>query len=392
MDIKPLQTQNPYIAPKAPVQIKPFGSERSQGTPDSDSVELGGTPTESYAKPEFSGSSGVETPKPKVLTDNPDPSPLNGFTKAVLIGVTGAIGLGAITGCTPPSGGTSTVVNTEAMQELTNTFSSLQESIAEDGSQSRDEVAGEIFKAIGDYSRSTGEKGDELMGSLGGVIRQHPVLAATIAFTAGNAIGIGMDRLGVTDQIGQTAGDVANWVKENPIKSVAIGVAVAGAGYLLYNHVIKPMAEVPPAPTGEHAEAMEQTFADLEQMISNHQGTPEEAAAEASLTLGQKIKEYAAATGRSANEVKNDVTAWAYDHPVVATSLVMGAGVGTGVLLSRAGVPEGVAGIAGAALDASGAGVDAIKDFAKENPVLAGAVTAAVAVGAGYLIYQAVAN
>ena len=91
-------------------------------------------------------------------------------------------------------------------------------------------------------------------------------------------------------------------------------------------------------------------------------------------------------------EVKNDVMAWSYDHPIVATSLVAGAGVATGVLLSQAGVPEHVAQFAGVALDVAGNGLDSVTDFAKENPVIAGVVTAGIAAGAGYLIYQAVSN
>ena len=106
-------------------------------------------------------------------------------------------------------------------------------------------------------------------------------------------------------------------------------------------------------------------------------------------TLTGRIAEYAKATGRSAVEVKNDVVAWAYDHPILATSMVAGAGVATGVVLSQAGVPETVAQLAGTAIDQAGGGFDAVVEYAKENPVVAGAVTAAVAAGAGYLIYQA---
>ena len=311
----------------------------------------------------------------------------------MLVGMTGVLALGALTGCTNNGGtGSSTSTDTEAMKHLNTTFDSIEKSMKDNSAQSHETVAGQMLNAIADYSRSTGEKGEELMDNLAGTIRKRPVLAASLAFAAGSAVGIGLDQLGVTDAAVETAGDVVQWVKDNPIKSVAIGVAVAGAGYLVYNKLIKPMAEVPEKPTGEHAEAMEKTFEDLEKQLQEHEGSPQEKAAEVSRTLTQKIKDYAKATGRSAVEVKNDVMAWSYDHPIVATSLVAGAGVATGVLLSQAGVPEHVAQFAGVALDVAGNGLDSVTDFAKENPVIAGVVTAGIAAGAGYLIYQAVSN
>jgi hypothetical protein len=306
--------------------------------------------------------------------------------------MTGVLGIGALAGCVPGGTGSSTSTDTEAMQTLNTQFDAIEQSMKQEGDQSSGQVAGSVLNSIAEYSRATGEKGEELMDNLAGTIRKRPVLAASLAFAAGSAVGIGLDQFGVTDGAMETAGDVVDWVKENPFKSVAIGVAVAGAGYLIYDNLIKPMAEVPEAPTGEHAEAMEATFADLEKQLQEHEGNPQEKAAEVSKTLTGKIKEYARATGRSANEVKNDVMAWSYEHPIVATSLVAGAGVATGVLLSQAGVPEHVAKFAGIAMDVGGQGLDSVTDFAKENPVIAGVVTAGIAAGAGYLIYQAVSG
>lgn len=375
----PIQPQRTNQAPAA-----------EQKNETSDSFSPGQAPEQLPGKPIFSKTSS-SAPKPAELTDNPEGEGLGGFSRAILLGMTGVLAVGALTGCTGSGGtGSSTSTDTEAMKQLNTTFSSIEKSMKDQGDQSSGAVAGQVFNAIADYSRATGEKGEELMDNLAGTIRKHPVLAASIAFAAGNAVGIGLDQFGVTDKAMDTAGDVVDWVKENPIKSVAIGVAVAGSGYLIYNKLIKPMAEVPEKPTGEHAEAMEQTFADLEKQLQEHEGSPQEKAAEVSKTLTTKIKEYAQATGRSAVEVKNDVMAWSYDHPIVATSLVAGAGVATGVLLSQAGVPEHVAAMAGVAMDVAGGGLESVTDWAKENPVVAGVVTAGIAAGAGYLIYQAV--
>ena len=373
----PIKAQQPKNAP-AEEQTNENSDSFSPGQPQSD------LPT----KPNFAKASSA--PKPAELTDNPESDGIGGLSRAVLVGMTGVLALGALTGCTNNGGtGSSTSTDTEAMKHLNTTFDSIEKSMKDNSDQSHETVAGQMLNAIADYSRSTGEKGEELMDNLAGTIRKRPVLAASLAFAAGSAVGIGLDQLGVTDAAVETAGDVVQWVKDNPIKSVAIGVAVAGAGYLVYN---KLMAEVPEKPTGEHAEAMEKTFEDLEKQLQEHEGSPQEKAAEVSRTLTQKIKDYAKATGRSAVEVKNDVMAWSYDHPIVATSLVAGAGVATGVLLSQAGVPEHVAQFAGVALDVAGNGLDSVTDFAKENPVIAGVVTAGIAAGAGYLIYQAVSN
>jgi hypothetical protein len=374
----PIKPQQPKSAPAA-----------EQKNENSDTFSPGQAQTELPKKPNFSKEA---APKPLAVTDNPEGDGIGGLSRAVLVGMTGVLAIGALTGCTGSGTGSSTSTDTEAMKQLNSSFDAIQESMKENSNQSHESVAGKMLNSIAEYSRATGEKGEELMDNLGNTIRKRPVLAASLAFAAGTTVGIGLDKLGVTDAAIETAGDVVDWVKENPIKSIAIGVAVAGAGYLIYDNLIKPMAEVPEAPTGEHAEAMEATFQDLEKQLKEHEGNPQEKAAEVSKTLTTKIKEYAKATGRSAVEVKNDVMAWSYEHPVVATSLVASAGVATGVLLSQAGVPEKVAELAGTAIDASGKGFDSITEFAKENPVLAGVVTAGVAAGAGYLIYQAVSG
>lgn len=378
-----------------PTALKSGAAKPKEETAPADSVSLGNSAEARIEKPNFAS---AEKPAPVVLTDHPEHG-LSGFGKGVALLLTGLAGVSALTGCTPkggggvaPTPGTGTTVgtNSEALTAFQNTMNQIEESMKKDPSQSRETVTGRVFRAMGDYGRQTGQKGEELMNSLAGTIRSHPVLAATIAFTAGTAVGISLDRIGVTDKIGDTAADVFNWVKEHPVKAAAIGLAVAGAGVLIYNYAIKPMAEVPPKPTGAEAEKMEATFNQLEQELQNHQGDPQEKAEEVSRTLTQKIQDYAKATGRSAVEVKNDVVAWSYDHPIVATSLVMGAGVATGVVLSRAGVPEGVAHLAGLAVDGAKDGFGAVGDFAKAHPVAAGAIAAGVAAGAGYLIYQAV--
>ena len=356
-----------------------------------DSFEKGTDFSPAPSKPTFET---APAPKPVVMTDHPDAAGLSGFARGVSMALVGVIGIGALGGCTPqaPSTGSTVSQNSEAMKTLNQSFDAIQKSMTENGDQDPSAIAGQMFETIAEYSRTTGEKGEELMGNLAGTIRKHPAIAATVAFSAGTAVGVSLDQFGVVDEMGETAGEIAEWAKNNKLKAAGIAIGVAGAGYLIYNHLIKPMAEVPEAPEGEHAEAMEKTFEQLENELKDYEGDPGKKAAEVTRTLSTKIKDYAKATGRNASEIRNDVTAWAYDHPIVATSLVAGAGVATGVLLSDAGVPDYVATAAGVAFDAAGDGLGSVADYAKENPVVAGVVTAAVAAGAGYVIYQAVNN
>lgn len=383
-----MQVKQPYqlkapIRPQAVVQAK-------------ENKEAGAVPAESFTPSEASSEFPTkpifakEAPEPTKLAESPESGGLSGWKRVLTAGMVGVLGIGALSGCVPDSGpGTSTGTETAEMKALHGQLETLTDSMKENGGQSNSAVAGQFMNSIAEYSRATGEKGEELVETMRGAIRKHPYLAASLAFAGGTAIGIGADQLGITDATIETASDVIDWVKENPLKSIAIGVAVGGAAYLAYNNLVKPMLEVPEKPTGEHAEAMEATFSELEQQLKESDGDPA-TQAEVAKTLTGRISDYARATGRSAVEVKNDVVAWSYDHPIVATSLVAGAGVATGVVLSRAGVPETVAQLAGTAIDQAGGGFDSVVNYAKENPVVAGAVTAAVAAGAGYLIYQAV--
>ena len=369
------------IRSQAAVQAK---KEEATATP-TESFTKGEAPSELPSKPVFA----KEAPEPTKLTGNPEAEGLSGWQRALTAGMVGVLAVGALAGCVPDSGtGTSTGAQTEEMKALHGQLDALTKSMKENGDQSNGEIAGGFINSIAEYSKATGEKGEELVETMRGAIRKHPYLAASLAFAGGTAIGIGADQLGVTDSAIETASDVVNWVKENPAKSIGIGLLVGGASYLAYQNLVKPMLEVPEKPSGERAEAMEATFIELEQKLKENPND-KEVQAEVAKTLTGRIAEYAKATGRSAVEVKNDVVAWAYDHPILATSMVAGAGVATGVVLSQAGVPETVAQLAGTAIDQAGGGFDAVVEYAKENPVVAGAVTAAVAAGAGYLIYQA---
>jgi hypothetical protein len=79
-------------------------------------------------------------------------------------------------------------------------------------------------------------------------------------------------------------------------------------------------------------------------------------------------------------------------HPGVTAAVVFSAGVATGALLEKAGIPEKLAFTAGTAFDAACAGskkgAREVADTIKENPVLSGVIISALAAGAGYLAYQ----
>lgn len=382
MQVKPKFQLKAPIRPQAAVQAKK--EEAADAPAPKDGFSPSAAQSEAPSKPVFEKSA----PEPTKLTDNPESEGLSGWKRAITAGLVGVLGMGALAGCVPSDPGSSTGEETAEMKVLHSQLAELTESMKENGNQSNSAVAGGFIDSIAQYSKATGEKGEELVETMRNAIRKHPYIAASLAFAGGTAIGISADQLGVTDAAMETASDVVNWVKENPAKAFGIGVLVAGGSYLAYQNLVKPMLEVPEKPTGEQAEAMEVHFGQLEQQLKENPND-KEVQAEVAKSLTGKIADYAKATGRSAVEVKNDVVAWAYDHPILATSMVAGAGVATGVVLSRAGVPETVAQIAGTAIDHAGGGFDAVVEYAKENPVVAGAVTAAVAAGAGYLIYQA---
>lgn len=367
------------------------GQPLSETPPELESLSLGeATPPGVYSKPEFAEAEQPET----VSKPTGGGSTLSTISKVVAFGMAGLVGVTALTGCGGPPTTISTGEHAEAREALETRLAQIEESMSTSNKEEdAEKVTGQVIDAVVDYARATGQKGQGLIDDLADVMREHPAATIAVAFTVGTAAGIGLEKLGFTDGISNGLSAVKEFAEEHPIiTGIAVAGVVAGTAYLVYTNYIAPQAEIPPAPEGEHAEAMEQTFAELEAELKNHEGDPQAKAEEVNRTLGEKLKDYAQATGRSAAEVANDVKAWSYEHPLVATSIVMAAGVGTGVVLERAGVPDTVAGWVGSAIDSSGDGLGAVGDWIGEHPVIAGTVAAGVAVGAGYLIYTSMSG
>lgn len=379
------------------VAALPFRAAASPAAPEgqqpTDGLALSHTAAPGIYSPQAGISSEKPSLEPTAETGQGRQAGLSSWMRGVGLAMVGVIGVGALAGCSQQPGTTTGVTqNSEAKEALSNTLNDLEKTMSEAkaGEGNVEAFTGQAIRAIADYSRATGQKGQALVNDLANVIREHPKVAVAVAVTTGAAIGIGLDRFGVTDQVGESLGDLGQWIKTHPWETAGIVAVTAVSAYLIYDNFIAPQANIPPKPTGEAAEAMEQTFSDLETQLQSHEGDPQAKAAEVNRTLTEKIKDYAAQTGRSADQVRQDVTAWAYDHPIVATSMVMAGGVATGVLLNQAGVPDTVAGWVGQAIDSSKDGMGEVGGFIKEHPVISGVVAAGVAAGAGYLIYQAV--
>ncbi|HIB65307.1 MAG TPA: hypothetical protein EYO33_09395, partial [Phycisphaerales bacterium] len=112
------------------------------------------------------------------MTGNPEAEGLSGWQRALTAGMVGVLAVGALAGCVPDSGtGTSTGAQTEEMKALHGQLDALTKSMKENGNQSNGEIAGGFINSIAEYSKATGEKGEELVETMRGAIRKHPYLA-----------------------------------------------------------------------------------------------------------------------------------------------------------------------------------------------------------------------
>jgi ElaB/YqjD/DUF883 family membrane-anchored ribosome-binding protein len=148
-------------------------------------------------------------------------------------------------------------------------------------------------------------------------------------------------------------------------------------------------------PQTEADKKLSDAFTNAEKAIeAAKSGDSKKAAEEVTKNLLSEIQEYAKTTGKSAQSVADTVKEYCVQHPAVAITILLAAGVTTGVVLEKYGVPSAIAGSVGSIMssvtDGTSNGLSAIKDQIKQHPVLATAIGIAVAGTVGYLIYQAV--
>ncbi|MBS2036205.1 hypothetical protein JST97_14540 [bacterium] len=318
-------------------------------------------------------------------------APMSVWAKGTLAGMTGLIGLLSLTGCTQQPN-TPPVVETqqqkEARQQLSATLNQIEQNMSTlkgSGQAQSEQVTRQIMDAAKTYAKASGQQGPGVTETLRNAIQTHPALVFTTAFALGTAGGIGLEKLGLTDGIKDGVGAVTQAVKDHPLIATGIALAAAGGTAYLIHEMVSTETAIPPKPQGEQAKTLDATFKSLEDKIA---ANPNVDAKDVNKSVFDAISKYQKDTGKPWEKVADDVKAFAFDHPVLATTLVTTAGVATGVVLEHAGVPAGVAKLVGGAFEGSKDAASGMVNYVKEHPVISGTVAAAVAAGVGYLAYQ----
>ena len=320
-------------------------------------------------------------------------APMSVWAKGTLAGLTGLIGIMSLTGCTqkpaPPQVQTQqTPAQKAAQAQLSNTLANIEKNMGNvqgSGQMQSEQVTRQIMDAAKTYAKSTGQDGPGVSNALRDAISSHPALVFTSMFALGTATGVGLESLGLTNGIKDGVGKVSEAVKAHPYIAGTIALAVAGGTAYLIHEMVSNEVSIPDKPDTAQAKTLDATFASLEEKIA---ANPNIDAKEVNKSVYDAIGKYQKDTGKPWEKVADDVKAFAFDHPVLASSLVAGAGVATGVLLQHAGVPAKVADAVGVAFQGSKSAAANVGTFVKEHPVLSGTVAAGVAAGVGYLAYQ----
>ncbi len=319
-------------------------------------------------------------------------APMSVWAKGTLAGLTGLIGVMSLTGCTQqPAPGpvqVETQQQKEARTQLNGALSNIEKSMAElkgSGQSQSEQVTRQIMDAAKNYAKTSGKDGPGVTEALREAIQKHPALVFTTAFALGTAGGVGLEKLGFTDGVKNGVGKVAEWAKEHPLLATGAALAAAGGTAYLIHEMVSTEISIPAKPEGAQATTLDNTFKSLEEKIA---ANPNIDAKEVNKSVYDAISKYQKDTGKPWERVADDVKSFAFEHPVLAPSLVASAGVATGVILENAGVPGKVADLVGVAFQGSKSAASNVGTFVKEHPVVSGTVAAAVAAGVGYLAYQ----
>lgn len=326
-------------------------------------------------------------------------SPLPTWMRVVAGGMAGLVGMVALTGCgkqapTPPTTSISDSQEiTQAKQRLEQRFQEIEKKMeasrSGDGKEQSGEVTRQLIDAVSDYARQTGRSAQQVGYDLTEFMKKHPAVTLTVAFAVGTASGIALEKIGLTDGISNGLASIKQAVEDHPLIAglVVAGVA-AGTAWLIYNYATAETAPAAPVPDTAASRELKQSMDRLEAQANASAGDSQADAAKINESMMENVQEYAKKSGRSAAQVASDVKTYLVDHPAVAASIVLAAGVGTGVVLERAGVPDAVARAAGAVLESGKDGLGSVGQAIKDHPYLSGAIAVGIAAGAGYLIYQ----
>lgn len=358
---------------------------------DADQVLLGARPEASAARPS------VALTSEKAAEGGDRGLTLPVWARVVAGSMAGLMGMVALTGCGPrppvPAQGADTQEVAQAKERLAQAFTDIEKSMESargEGKEQSEAVTRQLMDAVSRYSKETGRGAQQVASDLTQFMKDHPAVTLTVAFTVGTAAGIGLEKIGLTDGVSSGLAAIKQAVKDHPFLAglIVTGIA-AGTAYVVYQYVqAEQPAAAAPVPDTPASRELQASLDGLEKQIEQtNPSTPEEARA-IQQTFGEQVKEYARKSGRSAAEVASDVKAWLTEHPAVAAAIVMAAGVGTGVVLERAGVPAAVADAIGSVLEGGRNGLGRVGETIKEHPYLSGAIAVGLAAGAGYVIYE----
>jgi len=349
--------------------------EESPVSGPEDQVNLSGLPENKVEKP-------VQT------------APMSVWARGTMAGLAGLIGVLSLTGCTgnngpKPTPQVETQVQKEARQQLSQTLSQIEKGMSGvqngSGQQQSEQITRQIMDAAKKYAQQSGKDGPGVVNDLRNLMVDHPALTITSMFALGTATGVGLEKLGLTDGISSGVSKVYQAAKEHPFIAGGIALAAAGGTAYLIHQIVTTEGTVPAKPTGAQAESLENTFKSLEERIA---ANPNVDAKDINKEVMEAISRYRTDTGKPWERVVDDVKAFAFEHPVLAATVITSAGVATGVVLERAGVPDKVAGLVGVAFQGSKNAASNVGSFIKEHPVVSTAVAVGIASGVGYLAYQ----
>lgn len=382
---------NPALKGPKLANLSPLKAPASKEAAPSDVVSLGNV----VAEPVLAGRPSFPASVDKAAEA---PLALSGLGTASRVGVGLLAGLSlmtALTGCTQSTA--PKVVETQAQQDARSAFSKaigdlekeMSSTKAGDGHQQAESFASKFLDKAGEYTKKVGQGGQVALNGIQTELRDHPAMAATVVFALGATAGVALEHYGVPENIKDGVANVTQWVKDNPIKSIAIGaVAAAGIGALVVNYSSQMEAvktQIPAKPQTAEAKVLDESFTSIEQGLNTPGGSDSKTV---TTKVMDAISKYQKTTHKAWNDVTTDVKAFAYDHPILAATVVAGAGVGTGVLLEKAGVPKEVADITGGAFAYGQSTASSAVDWAKAHPLVTGAGAAVVAAGVGYLAYE----
>lgn len=318
-------------------------------------------------------------------------APLPLWMRATTAGLAGLVGMMALTGCTGQPAGPAQVetqVQKEARQQLSQRLNQIESQMkdmqAGNGQQQSEQITRQIMDAARTYSQSAGKDGPGVVNELRKLLLDHPALTITTMFALGTATGIGLEKIGLTDGASAGASQIWEAANKRPLLAGGIALAAAGGAAYLIHQVVTTEGAVPEKPTGTQAQTLESRFESLEARIA---ANPNVDAKEINREMMDAISQYQKDSGKPWQNVVNDVKAFAYEHPVLAATVITGAGVATGVVLERAGVPSKVAELTATAFQGSKSAAANVGQFITDHPVASGAVAVGIAAGVGYLAY-----